>query len=279
MIVFKKKMRLVFSVVVLIAAAVHGHLKTEGNDWSLDYDFSGYDNQVQLLINECRDDDIKQQINEALCGNKRTVRCIEMPTTNKDLPHVTCANDTLMGKVANFTLYKSDDDSLTGSVDRQRLEMKMSRHFIPAVLTKGTDYIYAWWFYLSPNLKTGDKFFHIFQLKTVIDSNPLLTFTLTKKTGFHIRWRTENRTGVIQESKQAIMDLPDVLGRWIQACVEVHYVNASSYFRVNLKDENGFQIFPLSNATGVFPCNHCNSHLDMGNITIISRLYLLILFD
>jgi hypothetical protein len=57
-------MRLIVSVVALIVAVVEGHLNDAGNDWSLDYyDFTGYDNQVQLdrldaslVTTECRDE-------------------------------------------------------------------------------------------------------------------------------------------------------------------------------------------------------------------------------
>ena len=242
------------------------------NDWDLDFDFSGYNTQMKLLITEC--DDVTQQINQALCGTKRATRCIEIPTTNQDLPHVTCVNDTFMGKAVNLTLYKTDDDSLTKMADRQRIEIKVSR-MNTVVLVKANSYIYAWWFFLSPSLKTGDKFYHIFELRTTVDINPVLTFSLSKKNAFHIRWRNEKRPGIIQESKQTIMELSDILGRWIQAFIQVHYRSGRrSHFRIILKDENGFQLFPLSNTTdlshdgispaGIFPCNNCNSLRNKG---------------
>jgi hypothetical protein len=39
-------------------------------------------------------------------GGKTTTICIEEPTTNQDLPHITCQDDAVMGKVINFTIYK-----------------------------------------------------------------------------------------------------------------------------------------------------------------------------
>ena len=251
-------------VLLSLVASIFFLCNVKAQDWDLDFDFSAYNNQLQLLITQCQDHDLKQQINEALCGNQYATKCIEIPTTNQDLPHVTCSADTRMGKVINLTLYKNDDDSLTGSIDRQRIEMKTFRSN-PEMLTQVTDYVYAWWFHLNPNLKTGEKFFHIFQLKSGVDSTPLLTFSLTRKLGFHIRWRTENRTGVIQESKQIVMDLPDALGRWLQASVQIHYQNASSYFRVTIKDENGFELFPLNNASGIFNCNSCELLRETGH--------------
>lgn len=253
------------TVLALVTVLLNGSVRaTKEENWILDFDFTGYSTQMKLLVTECQG--IHQQINHVFCGTRKTARCIEMPTTNKNLPHITCVNDTLMGKAVNFTLYKTDDDSLTKLSDRQRIEIKVSR-MNPVVLDrKANSYIYAWWFYLSPNLKIGDKFFHFFQLKTTVDNNPVLTFTLTKKNSFHLRWRNEKRPGVISESKQTILDLQDVLGRWIQAFIQVHYRNgtSSSHFRIILKDENGIQIFPLNNATGIFPCNNCNSLRNKG---------------
>lgn len=59
-----------------------------------------------------------------------------------------------MGTVANFTLYKTDNDPATGEADRQRIEMKVFEKS-PTNLkaTLNSNYIYSWWFKLNPTLK------------------------------------------------------------------------------------------------------------------------------
>lgn len=61
-----------------------------------------------------------------------------------------------MGTVANFTLYKTDNDPATGN--RQRIEMKVFGSS-PANLkaTFQSNYIYIWRFKLNPTLKASDS--------------------------------------------------------------------------------------------------------------------------
>ena len=89
-------------------------------------------------------------------GGSKTIDVIEIPTTNPTLPHVTCVTDPVMGSVANFTLYQTDNDPITLLPDRQRLEMKVFEKS-PTILkaTVNTSYIYSWWFKLDPTLKAG----------------------------------------------------------------------------------------------------------------------------
>lgn len=75
-------------------------------------------------MNSC-DLNIQSQINHVFEGGTNT-RFMEIPTTNPDLPHVSCAYDDLMGAVGSFTLYSTDNDPVTKNPDRQRLEMKLS---------------------------------------------------------------------------------------------------------------------------------------------------------
>ena len=101
------------------------------------------------------------QINKVLGGSSST-EAIEIPTTNSNLPHVSCSSDSVMGTVANFTLYKTDNDPATGEADRQRIEMKVFEKS-PTNLkaTLNSNYIYSWWFKLNPTLKadTGQYIF------------------------------------------------------------------------------------------------------------------------
>lgn len=113
-------------------------------NWDLDFNFTGFTKRATLLVTNCTTD-IRDQINTAWCG-KSTVDCIEEPTTNQDNPHISCVDDSRMGKVANFTLYRSDDDSVTGSSDRQRLEMKVYESSpAPLKATLNSHFIYTWW--------------------------------------------------------------------------------------------------------------------------------------
>ncbi len=51
---------------------------------------------------------------------------MEIPTTNPNLPHVSCSSDPVMGNaVVNFTLYNTDNDPVTKNPEKQRIEMKV----------------------------------------------------------------------------------------------------------------------------------------------------------
>ena len=44
---------------------------------------------------------------------------MEIPTTNPNLPHVSCSSDPVMGDaVVNFTLYNTDNDPATNNPDK-----------------------------------------------------------------------------------------------------------------------------------------------------------------
>lgn len=113
-------------------------------------------NFPKIKVTSCSPD-VQSQINLVL-GGSTTINCIEMPTTNPTLPHVSCSSDSVMGTVVNFTLYKTDNDAVTNDPTRQRLEMKVFDKS-PANLkaTFNSSYIYSWWFKLDPTLITSDS--------------------------------------------------------------------------------------------------------------------------
>ncbi len=178
-------------------------------------------------------------INRVLQGD-----ALETPTTNKNLPHVGCVNDTQMGKTVKFTIYKNDNDRGENS-DRQRMEMKANEGSKTLTAKEGNSFIYAWWFKLeSPlQLPTEEKFFHIFQIKGVGDSisdDPLITFTLSQKNNFHMRLHDGKNS---QYSVKPLLPLSTAKGRWIQVFVEAVFKTSGS-IRVILKDEKGQTLLP-----------------------------------
>jgi len=52
--------------------------------------------------------DVHTQVNNVL-GGSPTTDAIKIPTTNSNLPHVTCSSDSVMGTVLNVTLYETDN--------------------------------------------------------------------------------------------------------------------------------------------------------------------------
>ena len=74
-----------------------------------------------LKISSCSPD-VHTQVNNVL-GGSPTTDAIKIPTTNSNLPHVTCSSDSVTGTVLNVTLYQTDNDPTTGEADRQRIEM------------------------------------------------------------------------------------------------------------------------------------------------------------
>ena len=91
----------------LLAAAVVVSTAAS-NNWDFDFDFSGFSNKATLLVTDCSRDVI-EQINLVL-GGSVTNQCVEIPTTNVNLTHVSCVQDSFMGQAINFTLYKTDDE-------------------------------------------------------------------------------------------------------------------------------------------------------------------------
>ena len=110
-------------ILLLSSALFLLFVNVSASNWDFDYDFSGFSNKATLLVTDCTQD-VVEQINLVL-GGSVTNQCVEIPTTNVNLTHVSCVPDPLMGKAINFTLYKTDDDVATGSTDVQRVEMKV----------------------------------------------------------------------------------------------------------------------------------------------------------
>jgi hypothetical protein len=163
---------------------------------------------------------------------------IEFPTTNTKKIHVQCVKDSLMGNVVNFTIYKGDNDSAGKKSDRERIEMKGKEKG-----TKGSSFIFAWWFKLDPKMKnTYNDFYHIFQIKTggssALTEFPLATLSLTKKENFHLQLNYLGRYG---DSPKKLLDLADAKGKWIQVFVEAVFKTKKEggYIRVMLKDDKG----------------------------------------
>lgn len=113
-------------------------------NWDLNFGMSGFTKRSTLLVTSCKTK-VSDQINAALGGSK-DVDCIEEPTTNQNKPHVSCVDDSRMGKAINFTLYRTDDDSATGKNDRQRLEMKVFEQSPEILKAKlNSHFVYTYW--------------------------------------------------------------------------------------------------------------------------------------
>lgn len=145
-----------------------------------------------------------------------------------------------MGNVAKLTLYKSDNDP-TGHTDRQRIEMKANEGSKPLVAKKGSSFIYAWWFYLDPDMTPGDDFYHIFQIKGVGNQEKyttyaLATLTFTIKNKFHLR--LHDMSGNYDPPRVLIGDLTTVKGKWIQVFVKAVF-NTKGSIQVDMKDQKG----------------------------------------
>ena len=194
---------------LLIAAAVLLNNGASAAVWDFDFDeqLAGFSKVAELLVTNCTTD-IEAQINFVLCGKpifhrilekksminttslsfippgKVTGSCIEVPTVNQDLPHVTCSEDRVMGQAINFTLYKTDDDPSTTSQDRQRIEMKVYNPSpVDLKASNNSHFIYTHWFKLDLDYNAGDGGFnHIFQLKPVTDvsTSPLFTLSISE---------------------------------------------------------------------------------------------------
>ena len=195
--------------------------------------------QVSTDWTDCSSDSDVQQKMAVLLGGKSFDDVIEQ--SKKNPTHVTCsANDPVMGKSINLTLYLTDDEPVKKKPNKQRLEMKVSLNPNPKQLhaTSGSQYIYAWWFKLNKNLIAGDKFFHIFQIKAEkTDTNPLVTLSLTKSDGLHLRL-TKKEGGTLEPEATLVKNLPSVVGNWIQAFVQIQYSN-NGLIVVTLKDQAG----------------------------------------
>ena len=133
------------SIALLLLMAVLSHISIIlAANWDLNFNMVGFTKRSTLLVTNCTTN-IKQQIFLALAGNK-DYNCIEEPTKNQNKPHVSCVSDSSMGKVINFTLYKTDDDSATDHKDRQRIEMKVyGRSPENLKARKNSHFVYAYW--------------------------------------------------------------------------------------------------------------------------------------
>ena len=138
-----------------------------------------------------------------------------------------------MGPSLQLTIYKNDDDSVTKLKDRQRIEMKVPDNSPTSYLaTRDTNYVYTWWFKLDQDMVVGDSFFHIFQLKAVVNvpDMPVFTLSLSNQHGLHMR---SNIRGIeILDPKtdyfNLVPRLESVKGKWIYAKANVNYSNIPS---------------------------------------------------
>ena len=136
-------------LVALAVVLLDRHETAHAANWDFDFDLANFREQSTLLVTNCTTN-ITEQINVAL-GGKKTIDCVEEPTTNQDKPHVSSVQDPLMGTVINFTLYQDDDDSATGHTDRQRIEMKVFEAS-PDNLKATLDSHFAYTYWLKYNL-------------------------------------------------------------------------------------------------------------------------------
>jgi len=232
-------MKTIAGILILTLLFIDG---VPGAPWDFDFTFTGYTKRTTLLLTSCTTQDAKTEINKALGGSATTVSYEE---PSEPATHVGCTDtDSVMGTALRFYIHINDDDTASTNTDRQRMEMKVFASS-PTELkaTSGQSFIYAWWFRLYSAVQVTNTFFHIFQLKAVggNDGNPLMTFTMTTGDGFHIRLTGQDHSTT---TKYPMLSMPDVLGKWIQAFVEVKYSSGSDGFvNVILKDTNGGTLY------------------------------------
>ena len=279
------KMLLLFVAIQIICHLSLPFCQAAG--WDFQFDFTGYTRQSDdFLLDRCAEDvttsfteaskstlkarfsiitlfywvsiiSTAEMIDRVLQGN-----ALELPTTNLDLPHATCVNDTRMGPTVKFIIYLDDDD-FTGQVDKQRIEMKTNEGSKSLTAHEDDSFIYAWWFEIDPQiiLHPDNQFLHVFQIKGVganISSDPLVTFTLSNSRLFHMRLHYGNSSF----DSITLMDLNMVKGRWIQVFVEAVFKKTGSV-RVIMKDEQGTtlvpdQLYPFTVGYIFFKSKYCN---------------------
>jgi len=235
-------------------------VQIEAKNWDLNFNFTGYTARARLLMTNCNLD-VKSYINLVLGQVLKTYAVVE-PSTNFLSPHISCVDDTTMSKAMKFTIYAGDNDVSSGLIDRQRLEMVVSGNSQSVLkAAENSDYIYAWWFHLKSDLSVTDNFFHIFRLKAddgvSDDKDTLLTMTLTRRHGLHLRIRDDSSQSV---TYQTMLDLQSATDKWIQAFVQVQYRSTTDSqadsdngsVRIILKDINGKVLYPPKQDTGLY---------------------------
>jgi len=195
---------------------------------------------TQLKVESCAID-MEQQIHAAL----NSTSAIEIPTTNTDREpkHVSCVEDDLMGTVAQFAMFKDDNEPVNNVPDRQRLEMKVHPAVkLDLIAEENTTYAYDWWYKLESDLKlaSNSRFFHIFQLKPS-GRYALLTLTLTLREGLHLRLIQPDSSTDVCKDNCTLLSWPEVQeGQWTNVRVEASYRNdTTGYVTVTLRRING----------------------------------------
>lgn len=177
---------------------------------------------------------------------------IESPDINGDNPgthtgfgaHITEEFDSDLGKnVFNFLIHLTpDNDTSTGSTDRQRLEIKS--YASSAANLKGTlgeTVRYKWKFKIPAGFMPSPNFTHIHQLKAVggDDGNPIFAITLRKSASAGSESKLElNYYPPATSSATKLLNLNMSLfeGHWVEVTETVTYGDAStSAYDFNIK--------------------------------------------
>ena len=216
-----------FVCTVLVIWASLGEI--QATSWDLNFNFSNYQTRARLLVTNCNN--IRGLINLVLGAVLRDNSIVEpVVGNNVALPHVFCVSDDTMFNAINLTIYAADgftskivDNRPNRQTEgRQLLEMRVYGRSQPVLrASEDTNYIYAWWFYLKPSFSVTNSFTHIFRLRAVgqdVDQNDLVTFTLTRRDGLHLRVRDDTSKTI---TYQTMLDLASATGTWIQAFVKV----------------------------------------------------------
>ena len=237
-------MKFIWSALLISASLI----EIRATSWDLNFNFSDYRTRARLLVSNCNNiNNIRGLINLVL-GSVLTNSSIVEPTFGNSffsLPHIFCVGDPTMFNAINFTIYAADDVSTrivtpgnqpnrqTNTQDSQLLEMRVhgqSQSELRA--TENTNYIYAWWFQLQPGFSITNGFTHIFRLRAVgqdINRSDLVTFTLTRRDGLHLRVRDDTSRTI---TYQTMLTMGSATGIWIQAFVQVYYyINIFKNFR------------------------------------------------
>lgn len=166
---------------------------------------------------------------------------LETPDCLHDQPHITQQFDSGLDKnVFVFHSHINSDTDRCLKDDRVRMEFRgtgsasnsTTRH-----AENNTTY-YRWKFKLASNINTGNRFFHVFQLKAIGGDDtgfPILTIS-------PIRDRLElkhSRTGPENEQVLNSAPLDNFKGVWIEAYLKVKHGNSGSIYFTLKKVSNG----------------------------------------
>lgn len=188
---------------------------------------------------------------------------IETPDLNGDVTathtsfgkHITEFEDITLGKnVFNFTIHLNEDnDTSTGSTDRQRLEIK-THNSSPANLkgTLGETVRYKWKFKIPSGFMPSANFTHIHQIKAVggDDSNPIFAITLRKSLTASSKLELNYYAPATSSANKYLnLEMSLFEGHWVEVTETITYgpASASAYSFIIKKISDNSTLASYSN--------------------------------